>query len=197
MRQRIPFRFSEDGEQEGHIMDEQEQDQVIDRLRQESVSSNTTYLLGLQAVVGLSIVLHTLYILRSQKQSPLAVLFPDAPAAPRMPLASILAWFQVAIHCNLSLNLLPPSHPIRRAAQTSHLPPFVRPPIPLSHPASLIALAVAPVYALLLGQSWVEFLWWSTTGILAGIVGISLKWIEDEEAQIAELERLRYTARGA
>ncbi|KAI0354992.1 hypothetical protein OH77DRAFT_1404123 [Trametes cingulata] len=197
IRQRVPFRYSEDGEQEGHVLNEQEQEEVIERLRQESAGSNAAYLVGLQAVIGLSFLLHLLYIARSPHHSPLAVLFPDAQTGRPLPLSTVLALLQLAIHCNLGLNVLSPDHPIRQAIQTSNLPPSFRPPIPLSHPASLIAPAVAPLYALLLGQGWVEVLWWSITGILSGIVGVSLKWIQEEEAQIKELERLRYNARGA
>ncbi|EIW59236.1 uncharacterized protein TRAVEDRAFT_122460 [Trametes versicolor FP-101664 SS1] len=197
MRQRVPFRFSEDEDQEDHILDEQEQEAVIDRLRQTSASSNAIYLLGLQAAIGLSFLLHALYAFRSPKRSPFAVLFPDVPSEAPVPLASLLVLLQTAIQCNLSLNVLPPNHWLRHAVQTNALPPSFRPPIPLSHPVTIILPLVAPVYALLLGQGWIDVLWWSTAGILTGIVAVALQWMKEAEAALAELEKLRYVARGA
>lgn len=114
-----------------------------------------------------------------------------------MPLASLLVLIQTLIQCNLSLNVLPPDHLLRHAIQTNALPPAFRPPIPLSHPVTIILPLVAPMYALLLGQGWVDVLWWSTAGILTGIVAIALKWMKEEETALAELEKLRYVARGA
>ncbi|KAI0648034.1 hypothetical protein C8Q79DRAFT_548549 [Trametes meyenii] len=201
VRQRIPFRFSEDEGSEGHILDEQEQEEVIERLREQSAGSNTVYLIGLQGVIGLSILLsHFLYILRSPKQSPLVALFPDTPSSEPVPLATPLTLLQVLIHCNLSLyvlSLFPPGHPLRQALRGSAFPAWVRLPIPISQPAALFIPAVAPVYALVLGRSWPDVLWWATSGIITAVVVAALKWMKDEEQEIATLEKLRYTARGA
>lgn len=140
---------------------------------------------------------HALYALRTPRRSPFAVLFPDAPSEAPVPLAGLLLLLQTVIQCNLSLNVLPPSHWLRHAVQTNALPPSFRPPIPLFHPVTVILPLVAPVYALLLGQGWVDVLWWSTAGILTGIVAVALKWMKEEEVALAELEKLRYVARGA
>ncbi|KAI0632151.1 hypothetical protein C8Q77DRAFT_904600 [Trametes polyzona] len=197
MRQRVPFRFSENDGTEGHVLDEQEQEEVIDSLRQESANSNAVYLAGLQAVVTLSLALHILFMLRSEKHSPLAVLFPDAPSGPPVPFATLLAIFQIAIHCNLFLNVLPKDHTLRGVIQSSPLSPSLRPPFPFSHPGTLFAPVVAPAYALVLGRGWVDVLWWATAGVLTAIVGLALKWMKEEEEEIAGLENLRYVARGA
>ncbi|KAI0776572.1 hypothetical protein BD413DRAFT_223949 [Trametes elegans] len=197
VRQRVPFRFSEDEEQDNHVLDEQEQEEVIDRLRRESASSNAIYLIGLQAIIGLSVLLHAIYTLKSPKYSPLAILFPDSPVGAPLPLGTPLALLQVLIHINLSLNVLPPTHPIRQAMRSSALPPSFRPPFPLPHPATLLAPTLAPIYALLLGQGWTDVLWWSLTGLLTTIVVVTTKWMRDEEEELANLEKLRYTARGA
>ncbi|KAI0822311.1 hypothetical protein BC628DRAFT_1412417 [Trametes gibbosa] len=197
IRQRVPFRFSEGEEQEDRILDEQEQEAVIDRLREKSASSNVVYRGGLQTAIALSFFLHVLYILRSPTHSPLAVVFPEAPSGPPIPLAPLFALLQVAVHCNLSLNVLPPTHRIRQIVHARSLPPSLRPPIPLSHPATLLAPAIAPVYALLLGQGRADVLWWITTGALTTIVFLAMKWMKEEEEEITGLEKLRYTARGA
>ncbi|KAI0335871.1 hypothetical protein GY45DRAFT_1239731 [Cubamyces sp. BRFM 1775] len=195
IRQRVPFRFSEEGDQDNHILDEQEQEELIDRLRQASSSSNAIYLWGLQAVVGLSILLHGMYLFRSPRQSPFAVFSPNAPPEAPIPFATFLAFLQTAILCNLSLNLLPQSHPIRHALRTDALP--FQLPLQSSHLVALLAPGVAPACALLLGQSWVDTLWWCTAGIVMALVAIVLRWMREEENEIAELENLRYTARGA
>ncbi|OSD07193.1 hypothetical protein PYCCODRAFT_1381746 [Trametes coccinea BRFM310] len=195
VRQRIPFRFSEDDEQDEHVLDEQEQEQVIDRLRQESASSNEMYSLGLQAVIGLSLLLHVLYMLRSSGESPLAVLFQNASLRSPMPLASVFTLLQILIHCNLGLNTLPLHNRLRRAVQRYPSPTQL--PVPISHPLSVFAPALAPLYAFLMGQDWVDVLWWSTAGCLTFLVAAVLKWMREEEQEIAELEKLRYDARGA
>ncbi|KAI0670767.1 hypothetical protein C8Q78DRAFT_1069514 [Trametes maxima] len=200
VRQRIPFRFTEDEGPEGHILDEQEQEEVIERLRKQSTGSNTVYLIGLQGVIGLSLLLHFLYISRSPKQSPLAALFPDTPASSPVPLATPLALLQVFIHFNLSLNVLgmfPLDHPLRQAPRSGVFPPWTRLPISVSHPVTLSIPAAAPIYALFLGQSWPDVLWWATSGIITAVVVVALKWMKDEEEEITTLEKLRYTARGA
>ncbi|KAI9058389.1 hypothetical protein FKP32DRAFT_1614849 [Trametes sanguinea] len=195
VRQRTPFRFSEDDEQDDHVLDEQEQEKVIDRLRQQSANSNAMYSLGLQTVVGLSLLLHIIYMLCSSGESPLAVLFHNAPLRSPMPLASVFALLQILIHCNLSLNALPSNHRLRRAVQRYH--PSTQLPVRLSHPLSIIAPTLAPLYAFLMGQDWVDVLWWSTTGCLTLLVAAVLRWMREEEQAIAELEKLRYDARGA
>ncbi|KAH9891673.1 hypothetical protein C8Q73DRAFT_82831 [Cubamyces lactineus] len=195
IRQRVPFRFTDEGDQDNRILDEQEQEELIDRLRQASSSSNAIYLWSLQAVIGLSILLHGLYLLRSPRQSPFAVFSPDAPTGAPVPFATLLTFLQIAILCNLSLNLLPQNHPLRHTLRTDALP--LQLPLPSSHVAALLAPVFAPAYAILLGQSWVDMVWWSTTGIVVALVAIILRWMKEEENEIAELENLRYTARGA
>ena len=123
------------------------------------------------------------------------MLAPDAPTEAPVPLATLVAFLQIAILCNLSLNLLPQSHPLRHALRTDALP--FQLPLPLSHLVALLSPVLAPAYALLLGQSWVDTLWWSTTGIVVALVAVILRWMKEEENEIAELEHLRYTARGA
>ena len=123
------------------------------------------------------------------------MLAPDAPTEAPVPLSTLLAFLQIAILCNLSLNLLPQSHPLRHALRTDALP--FQLPLPLSHLIALLAPVLAPAYALLLGQSWIDTLWWSTTGIVVALVAVILRWMKEEENEIAELEHLRYTARGA
>ncbi|KAI8969621.1 hypothetical protein BD414DRAFT_428225 [Trametes punicea] len=197
LRRRIPFRVSEDEPQDTHILDEQEQEGVIDLLREESASSNAFYLVSLQAVVVLSLLLHVLYVTRFPKPSPIAILFQDTTVGPPVPLATAMAWLQIAIHCNLGMNLLHTDHPLRSALQIDALRPSLRLPLPLSHPATVLSPVLAPTYALLLGQDWIDVLWWSTAGLLTLLITVILRWIKEEEEEITELEKLRYTARGA
>ncbi|PSR70473.1 hypothetical protein PHLCEN_2v13624 [Hermanssonia centrifuga] len=58
LRQRIPFKFPAEGEEDdGHIMDEQEQEEVIHQLKIQSDSQNAQYNFLLQIVIALSLVL--------------------------------------------------------------------------------------------------------------------------------------------
>ncbi len=76
IRQRAPFQFSEDDDTDVHILDEEgkllflctgvsisscdiltEQEEVIEDLRKKNDDSNAVYLMGLQAVLALSLLL--------------------------------------------------------------------------------------------------------------------------------------------
>ncbi|KAI1789640.1 hypothetical protein LXA43DRAFT_1020551 [Ganoderma leucocontextum] len=173
MRQRVPFRFSEDGDSDGRVLDEQEQEQVIDRLRQQNEDSHTVYCMGLQVVIGISLLMYP------------------------VPFANALLLLQFLVHGNLIIYCLPPKNLPQRIVSNTWLLRSLSLPLPLSHPVSIILPMVAPVYATLLGRGRVDVLWWSATGLLTVIVALATKWMKDAEKDVEELEKLRYRARGA
>ena len=70
-------------------------------------------------------------------------------------------------------------------------------PLPLSHPATILLPSIGPLYAFFLGRSWADVLWWGMPGILTALVALVQKWSLDGQKDLDELEKLRYTARGA
>ncbi|KAI0754993.1 hypothetical protein C8Q80DRAFT_1142322 [Daedaleopsis nitida] len=197
VRQRVPFRFSEDGEDDGRILDEQEQEEVIGRLRKENEDSNAAYHIALQIVIGLSFIIHVLFLFSGSKLSPLANVLPGPPPTAAVPFATALTLLQLLIHLNLSLYSLPPKHRYRHLVPHAALPRSLELPLPLAHPISIILTIVAPTYALLLGRGYADVIWWAVPGALTGLVALVKKWMRDGEKDVAELEKLRYTARGA
>ncbi|KAI0712144.1 hypothetical protein C8Q76DRAFT_622003 [Earliella scabrosa] len=187
VRQRVPFRFSEDDEQDGHILDEQEQEELIGRLRQESETSNSIYYMGLQVVLGLSLLIHLVFLFSSSKLSPLEALLPSSSPSQPVPLATGLTFLNILIHLHLALFTLPPTA----------LPPHLKLPLPLSHPITVTVPAVAPAYALVLGRGQADVIWRAIPGILTVLVALVLKWIRDADRDLTELEKLKYNARGA
>ncbi|RPD62382.1 hypothetical protein L226DRAFT_611039 [Lentinus tigrinus ALCF2SS1-7] len=195
VRQRVPFRFSE-GEEDLHILDEQEQEEVIEDFRKQNDDSNAVYFMGLQVVLVLSAILQLVYLFNSKKISPLAVLFPDSTSEP-LPLANGLAILQILIHINLSLNILPPNHSYRRLLPSTTFPGALTVPLPLSHPVAIALPAIAPLLALALSRGRADVLWWAEAGVMTVVVALVKKWVADGEKDIMKLERLRYMARGA
>ncbi|KAI0720457.1 hypothetical protein C8T65DRAFT_735794 [Cerioporus squamosus] len=196
VRQRATFRFSEDDETDVHILDEEEQEEVIEDLRKQNDDSNAVYLMGLQAVLALSLLLQLVYLFNPRKISPFAVLFPSSTSEP-LPLATGLTILQILIHANLSLNCLPRNHSYRTSPPPSTFPGSLAIPLPLSHPVPIALPVIAPLLALLLGRGFADLVWWAEPGVLCAIVAVVKKWIADGEKDIMKLERLRYMARGA
>ncbi|TBU28630.1 hypothetical protein BD311DRAFT_722194 [Dichomitus squalens] len=196
VRQRVPFRFSEDDDLDGHVLDEQEQEEVLDRLRKQNQNSNAVYYTGLQFVVSLSLLIHAVFTFSSTKISPLAPLFPDSPSKP-VPFTNALLLLQYMVHGNLILYCLPRKHHMRQMIPNASLPRSFSLPLPLSHPAAIVLPLIAPAYATFLGRGIVDVLWWSAAGILSLVVGLATKWMRDAEKDVEELDKLRYTARGA
>ena len=54
-----------------------------------------------------------------------------------------------------------------------------------------------PLVALLVGYEWQIVVWHAVGIILAGTVQLVLQWIKEGEEGIAQLEALRYDAKGA
>ena len=143
-----------------------------------------------------------MYLFSSKKVSPLAVLFPDSPTPDitppdPVPFATALTLLQILLHAHLCLYCLPPSHSYRKLALNTFLPPSLALPLPLSHPAAIILPLLGPCYTLVLGRGRADVLWWGMPGILTALVALVTKWMRDGERDLEELEKLRYTARGA
>ncbi|GJE98414.1 hypothetical protein PsYK624_146440 [Phanerochaete sordida] len=202
IRQRVPFKFSDDGyaiDETGHILDEQgmavEQEEVIQKLRDTSEKRNAQYALLLQALVALSVLLHCIFIVSPSKHSPLMVLYPPSSTTPSssvLPLASLFALLHIFVHLNLSVQLLPPGQHIRQAF-TSNSSGI----LPLSYPVLFGLASIAPVVAVMLRHTWLDISWWAAALLMTWIVYSGQDWVRQENEALSELEKLRYTARGA
>ncbi|KAH9936380.1 uncharacterized protein B0H18DRAFT_1113779 [Fomitopsis serialis] len=197
IRQRIPFRFSENPEDD-HVLDEQgasclarhehnvvepasaEQEELIESLKNQSYAAASQYMLLGQVVITLSTLLHVIYVLRWDKISPLYAVLPSrwhpAPSPPP----------PTAPRHHPTIALLPPTAP------GSVLPPPAGPPPSHSelNRADTGAGAAAAVQL-------------ARRGLVvcpAGDVLVRLllrSWTDQNVEEIRELERLRYDARGA
>ncbi|KAI0917268.1 hypothetical protein AcW2_007447 [Taiwanofungus camphoratus] len=220
LRQRIPFKLSENNEDTSNdrILDEQgmhvagqclphlgdtvtnnkEQEEVIERLQTQSNTANNQYMLLCQVVIGLSCLLHFIFLLRGSKESPLFVLLPSGVPSPSIPAAPLFAVLHIILHLNLSLHLLPAHsevfHSVFPSSYSFHSPSL---PLLFSHPVTLTAPAVAPTLSLLLHRGWPDVAWWSIAGGMTLFVYSVQKWIRQSEEGIRELEGMRYNAKGA
>ncbi|EED82316.1 predicted protein [Postia placenta Mad-698-R] len=190
LRQRVPFKFSDDGTEDDHILDEQEQEELIEKLRQQSDAATRQYTALVQIVIALSCLLHIIYLIKRDKESPLyALLSYDSPSE-AIPLSTLFATMHILLHLNLGLLLLPSAHSAIRFL--SSLPPslgrFTPLPVPVPHAITLITPALAPVLALLLMREWPEIVWWSITGGLTWFVYNVRRWVIENEEEIRELE---------
>jgi len=200
IRQRIPFHFSENPEDD-HVLDEQEQEELIESLKSQSFAAASQYMLLGQVVLALSALLHIIYVLKWDKLSPLyAILLARWHPAPSalIPFPDLFATLNIFLHANLSLLLLPPYGSIRRSL--SSLPPPLEAyslPLPVLHPLIAGLSVLTPALALLRQCSWPDVAWWCTPPAMSWFVYSLRSWTDQNVEEIRELERLRYDARGA
>ncbi|KAL6304333.1 hypothetical protein BKA93DRAFT_825791 [Sparassis latifolia] len=198
VRRRVPFVSSDTAEEDDHVLDEQEQEELIETLRKQSDASNVHYLILLQITLAFSCMLHLIFVFHEPKLSPLYAFFPPPPDTSPHTIAFpvLFGAVHILLHLNLSLTLLPPTHRLRRMLLS--LPPPLRAvPIPLTHPAVLCAAALAPAFSLVLRCGWADVVWWALAGGMTALVWAVQAWISQSERGIRELEGLRYNARGA
>ncbi|KAL1745123.1 hypothetical protein HDZ31DRAFT_82186 [Schizophyllum fasciatum] len=144
VRRRVPFHFAEDSEAieaEERVLDEQEQEEVIDKLSRENELTILRTTRAALCLVTLSLLLH-LYFITSQ-DSPLLAILPPTAHAPPLPFATALSLFNFFSHFILLLRLqpryaVPPSllrylrlQPFHTANPRTHVSPS---PSPSHHP---------------------------------------------------------------
>ncbi|KAH8104775.1 hypothetical protein BXZ70DRAFT_615670 [Cristinia sonorae] len=201
VRQRVPFRFSENGDENARILDEQEQEELLEQLKRKSDENNSQYSFFIRIVIALSSTLHILYLLKSpeSKKPPIAVLFPNyTPPDGFRPITGHLFFttLNLFIHANLSVHLAHPTHHVREwlargdyHQYTSFLP------LPFS---VLFALsAPAPLMSFIVSNGWHDVVWWGETAAMVWFVSSAHRWMGEETESLRNLERLRYDARGA
>ncbi|KAI0346030.1 hypothetical protein BDW22DRAFT_1370486 [Trametopsis cervina] len=192
LRQRSTYRSSDDDDSNGPILDEQEQEELINDLKEESQTRNTQYQYLLQVFIALSAVLHISYLLNGSGETPFAAILPRTAPSPPIPGASAFIFLALFVHANLSLHLVSPQHAVR-----SNLANTFAGHVPLRQPFIFLASLIAPVLAVCLSRSLVDVMWWCFTLNLAAFIFSAQRWFRQEAEAIQRLENMRYDARGA
>ncbi|KAG0700143.1 hypothetical protein DFH29DRAFT_648450 [Suillus ampliporus] len=188
LRRRNPFKYSSEYSEsdDTHIMDEQEQSEIIDNLKSRNATSNSHNHTTLQIMLALSFLLHVIYIF-SDYDSPLVVIFPPAGRPePPLYLSPALTLLAILLHANAALFTLPRNFVLARRRIT-----------PLPYNVAFGLAAISPTISVLSGKTWQTTVWWCTAALLTWIVHAANRWILLEQESIYELERMKYIAAGA
>ncbi|KAF9221562.1 hypothetical protein BS17DRAFT_784948 [Gyrodon lividus] len=190
VRKRNPFTFqSDNGGDDQVVLDEQEQAELVERIKEQNVTSNSQNRVALQVMLGLSCILHVIYWF-SDRKSPLFAIFPPSPEAGEanapLDISGVLAYLTILIHVNLSLIIYPRSVVIAR--RTIRAIGFLE---------TFVWSAVAPLISMYLGKVWQTTVWWCTSGFLTCIIYAVHGWTRKADEDVSKLEKLRYRAAGA
>ncbi|EPQ54425.1 hypothetical protein GLOTRDRAFT_111256 [Gloeophyllum trabeum ATCC 11539] len=206
IRKRLPFASGDLTEDDGHVLDDQEQDELIKDLRRRNIQQMHDYTIGLRFLVGLSYILHAISLFSSYP-TPLHALLTSAqtPLPRPLPLFPFFTLNSILIHLTLFVHLTPSMNLISPTRTLSFLPmPFsVFIPQILYRPHKILAIASLPPILLALvcklaGRSdWTSLGWWCNPLVLVGIVKVVEGWIGDAEEDVKRLERMKYNYRGA
>ncbi|TFK40807.1 hypothetical protein BDQ12DRAFT_734000 [Crucibulum laeve] len=192
IRRRVPFKFSEEKEEkETEVLDEQEQDELIEKLRRENEISNRQYLVLIRVVLALSALLQFVFLFSPSKSSPLFSLFPAASVGEdlSMPLPTLFIMLSLFVHLNLAFLFHP--NEIRMLLQLNQNPS------PLSYELLYTLSAVPPTLSAFLWRPWQTTLWWCFTPMIVFIVHTVMSAIDNGNESIADLETMKYVAPGA
>ncbi|KAL4080753.1 hypothetical protein J3A83DRAFT_4202202 [Scleroderma citrinum] len=192
LRKRIPFAFKSEDSLDGNdqvVLDEQEQAELIEEIKEHNAASNKQNRTALQAMLGLSGLLHVVYSL-SDRRSPLFSVFPssshDQPADAPIAFSGILVYIAILIHVNLSL-IVHPYHVII-AGWTIR---------PIGFIETFVWATIGPIISIYLRKAWQTTIWWCVSAIMTGIVYAVHGWIQKVDEDVVELEKLQYKAPGA
>ncbi|EGN98222.1 hypothetical protein SERLA73DRAFT_169246 [Serpula lacrymans var. lacrymans S7.3] len=190
LRKRIPFKMASDSTSESDervILDEQEQEEVIQRLKDENSTWNQRHRILLQAMLGLSCLLEIIYLINPES-NPISSAIPSTSSEQDHPLpfTSLLTVLALLLHLNLAL-LISPSKTISDAA------PF----LPISFFYVFICSAVPPFLCILTGRTWQMTVWWSVTGTMSWVVYSVRRMIDQADESLVALEKMKYASAGA
>ncbi|KAG6377162.1 hypothetical protein JVT61DRAFT_1214 [Boletus reticuloceps] len=211
IRKRNPFTFQSEHQDNGRaVLDEQEQAEVVDRIKEQHVSSNNQNRIALQAMLGLSCLLcvvsvpcssmpfrpeppccrrYVLYML-SDRRTPLFAIFPPPPEAGRatapLDMSGLLAYVAILVHVNLSLIVHPWNVVIAGRAIRA-----------IGFWETFVWSAAGPLLSMYSGRAWQTTVWWCIPGFLTYVVYAVHGWIRKADEDMLELAKLQYKAPGA
>ncbi|KAJ7784522.1 hypothetical protein B0H16DRAFT_1492848 [Mycena metata] len=185
IRQRVGFQAADDDDRDGQrvVLDDVEQEEVIEDLRQRNTQTTARALVLLDAVLASSALLQVVYLLKDSKASPLLALFPAAAPEPNLPFPTAFALLALALHANLVLHL----HPTL----------LYRPPLPISYLLSYALAAIPPILNVFLGHSWQAIAWAAIPAAIIGLTHSVHSTLQEGDEALVELETLKYRAPGA
>ncbi|KIK18391.1 hypothetical protein PISMIDRAFT_674952 [Pisolithus microcarpus 441] len=190
LRKRVPFEFkSEDGQDVQVVLDEQEQAQLVEEIKDRNATSNDHNRIALQVMLALSTLLHFIYWL-SDRRSPLFAIFPPSSHDPAsnapVPFSGILTYIAILTHVNLSL-LVHPRHVVIAGWAIR----------PIGFTETFAWSAICPVVTIYTGKAWQTTAWWCISTIMTIIVYVVHMWVKKADRDVMELENLQYRAPGA
>ncbi|KAG2338466.1 hypothetical protein BDR05DRAFT_691229 [Suillus weaverae] len=151
LRRRNPFKYSPEPSEshDTHILDEQEQSELIDKIKSLNATSNSQNRIALQITLALSFLLHIIYIF-SDYNSPLGVVFPPVgrPESP-LHLSPVLTLLAIILHANAALLTHPRNLVLAKRRIT-----------PLHYSVAFGLSAISPTISVLSGKTWQTTAWW-------------------------------------
>ncbi|KAG7088400.1 hypothetical protein E1B28_012398 [Marasmius oreades] len=196
IRRRVPFKFATETENENDnlVFDEQEQEELIQQLREEHNKSIFWYEIGILGILALSGLLHLIYLINPSKD-PLSFSIIDTNnARADIPLPRFFSLLNIFLHASLLFYLSPGSLPQQFRPNDSSFPlPFL--PLSLTHMYTLSL--VAPVMCVVLQTSYTTFFWWCETSLVIYVVQVVREAISLGDEGIERLENMKYRAPGA
>ncbi|KAH8825369.1 hypothetical protein DL96DRAFT_181229 [Flagelloscypha sp. PMI_526] len=172
VRRRVPFRFVEDedgSDNESSILDDDQQEALVSKLRAENAQTNETYTRIVQAFI----ILSTFLILSS----------PLNATAQIIPYPSFFALIGLLSNVNLFLLITPL---------------FSNGLVPLAYPTNYMLSLVAPTLCLFVADApWASVAWWSIPVVMVCISHIIQDAMETGSQSIEELEATKYFSPGA
>jgi len=191
LRKRVPFSHShtdEFEEDENGILDEQEQDALIQKLKETNRAASQQYLSILQVILVLSFVLQLL----SFYTNPLLVMIPqDIPdSSVDIPLPAVFTFLNLVVHINLALIAFRDTLTIQYHLSEA---PTILIPYQLCYAIAAVPLALS----MFLRRSWQLTTWWGVTLLIVFTIQTVLVSIDQGNESISELESLRYVSPGA
>ncbi|KAH0832115.1 hypothetical protein J3R83DRAFT_13024 [Lanmaoa asiatica] len=187
IRKRNPFTFESENHVNGRgVLDEQEQAEMVDHIKEQNISSNKQNRIALQLMLGLSCILYVIYML-SDRTTPLFAIFPPPLGAGRanapLDMSGILAYVAILVHVNLSLIVHPWNVVI--AGRVIRAIGFLE---------TFAWSAAAPLLSVYSGRAWQTTAWWCIPALLTYVVYAVHGWIRKADEDVSELEKLKYRA---
>ncbi|KAK7469276.1 hypothetical protein VKT23_003760 [Stygiomarasmius scandens] len=196
LRRRVPFKFAtEDNEDDHTVLDESEQEELIQRLREENAKLNRYYRLAIQIVVSVSAFLHLVYFFNPTEEPLLLFPSPTRSQTPSKPLPRPFTLLSLVVHFNLLL--LVNSGAITTSLLQIRLGDLHLDLHPFSYSICYALALVAPTVCLFFGRSSLTTIWWSITlGVVFAVQSVQESIVSGNES-ISALEALKYNAPGA
>ncbi|KAG8936294.1 hypothetical protein FRC02_003231 [Tulasnella sp. 418] len=231
IRQRLGFKDEPEddllNEEEQRILDEQEQEEIIRRIRETSAKADYVHLQSLRMILVVSATLQLVFFLTQWSwppnspypaPTPLAGLFNSSRGSPLIPCAIIFTLTTLTLHV---LDFLALGNPTTSPSQ-SNQPRLLSSNvinIPIQIPSSLFISSqsrtplssatlhidiprpalhiLAPALSLLLRRDFPQTIWWALPGLLTGFIMLAQRWMNETTENMDRLERLRYDSKGA